>query len=122
MNFLRAIPIGTHAAIEMLFAPLLLVAPFVFGFGYLAGAVSIALGVILIGLAVSIYGGEGAQGSLPLSAHAGLDFVIAGITIVLGLVIGLATGDAVATIFMVGFGAAHMALTASTRYSRPLGT
>jgi hypothetical protein len=30
-------------------------------------------------------------------------------------------GDFVATVFLVGFGSAHLALTASTRFSRPLG-
>ena len=121
MSFFRAIPIGVHGAIEVLAAPLLLVAPFVLGFSYAAGAISIALGVLLIGLAVSIYGGEGERGTVPLTAHAGLDHVLATITIVLGIALGI-TGDSVAAIFMVGFGSAHMALTASTRYSRPLGT
>lgn len=121
MNLFRAIPIGVHGALEVLAAPLLLVAPFVLGFSYAAGALSIALGVLLIGLGISIYGGEGGHGSVPLSAHAGFDYVLASATIVLGLIIGLAAQDFVAAIFMVGFGLAHMALTASTRYSRPLG-
>ena len=89
MNSLKSIPIGVHGALEVLAAPLLIVAPFVLGFGIVAGALSIALGALLIGLAVSIFSGEGESAS--------------------------------AAIFMVGFGAAHMALSASTRYSRPLG-
>ena len=121
MTFSRAIPIGVHGVVEVLVAPLLLVAPFALGFSYAAGAISIALGVILIGLAVSIYGQEGERGSLPLAAHAGLDYVLATITIVLGVAVGLFAGDSVAAIFMVGFGTAHLGLTASTRYSRPLG-
>jgi hypothetical protein len=104
----------------MLAAPLLLVAPFVLGFGYLAGALSIALGVLLIGLAGSIYG-KGETASVPLTAHAGLDQVLAAVTIAVGIAL-LLTGSYAAGIFMAGFGFAHMALTASTRYSRPLGT
>ena len=74
----------------MLAAPLLIVAPFVLGFGYAAGALSIALGVLLIGLAVSIYG-EGDRANVPLAAHAGLDQVLAAITIAVGVAL-LVTG------------------------------
>ena len=119
MNAFESIPIGVHGAVEMLAAPLLIVAPFVLGFGYAAGALSIALGVLLIGLAVSIYG-EGDRGSVPLAAHAGLDQLLAAVTIAVGIAL-LFTGAPAAGIFMVGFGSAHMALSASTRYSRPLG-
>jgi hypothetical protein len=119
MTLFRAIPINVHAALEVAAAPLLMVAPFALGFGYLAGALSIALGILLVGLATSVYG-EGDRGNLPLSAHAGLDYTFAAATIVAGIVAGIA-GDFVATVFLVGFGSAHMALTASTRFSRPLG-
>jgi hypothetical protein len=119
MSVLRAIPIHVHAALEVVAAPLLFVAPFALGFSYLAGALSIAVGILLIGLAASVYG-EGDRGNLPLSAHAGLDYSLAAATIGAGAVAGI-RGDYVATIFLVGFGSAHMALTASTRFSRPLG-
>lgn len=121
MTAFRAIPIHVHGALEVIAAPLLLAAPFAFGFGPVAGALSIGLGVVLTGLAVSIYGGDGGRGSLPLTAHAGFDYVLAAVTIGLGALIGVATDDFAATVFMVGFGSAHLALTASTRYSRPLG-
>jgi hypothetical protein len=120
MTLFRAIPIHVHAALEVAAAPLLMVAPFALGFGYLAGALSIALGILLIGLATSVYG-DADRGNLPLSAHAGLDYTLAAATIVAGVLVGIA-GDYVATVFLVGFGSAHMALTASTRFSRPLGT
>jgi hypothetical protein len=105
----------------MVAAPLLLVAPFVFGFGYVAGAISIGLGVLLVGLATSIYGGNGGHGTLPLTTHASFDYIIAAVTITLGALVGAATDDFAATVFMVGFGSAHLALAASTRYTRPLG-
>ena len=119
MTLSRGIPIHVHSALEMLAAPLLLVAPFALGFGIFAGFVSFALGALLIGLAVSAYGGE--RGTLPLTAHAGFDRVLAATLIGTGIAAGLFFGDVPATIFMVGFGSAHLALTASTRYSRPLG-
>jgi hypothetical protein len=119
MSLFRAISINAHAALEVAAAPLLIVAPFALGFDHLAGALSIALGVLLIGLATSLYG-DSTRGNLPLSAHAGLDYTLAGATIAAGVIAGIA-GDYVATVFLVGFGSAHMALTASTRFSRPLG-
>ena len=121
MSLFRAIPIHVHAALEVLAAPLLLVAPFALGFSPLAGALSFALGVLLIGLAVSAYDSPGERGSLPLAAHAGLDYTLAAATIAVGILVGIAAGDLVATVFLVGFGFAHLALTASTRFSRPLG-
>jgi hypothetical protein len=119
MSLLRAIPIHVHAALEIVAAPLLLVAPFALGFDYVAGALSFALGVLLIGLAASVYG-DADRGNLPLTAHAGLDYTLAAVTIAVGVLAGI-TGDYVATVFLVGFGSAHLALTASTRFSRPLG-
>jgi hypothetical protein len=119
MSLFRAVPIDVHAALEVIAAPLLIAAPFVLGFSDLAGALSIALGILLIGLATSVYG-EGDRGSLPLSAHAGLDYTLAAATIAAGVLAGVG-GDNVATVFLVGFGSAHLALIASTRFSRPLG-
>ena len=119
MSAFRAIPIHVHAALEVAAAPLLIVAPFALGFGYLAGALSIALGILLIGLGASVYG-DTSRGNLPLSAHAGFDYTLAAATIAVGVVAGIA-GDFIATVFLVGFGSAHLALTASTRFSRPLG-
>ena len=51
MSAFRAIPIHVHAALEVAAAPLLIVAPFALGFASVAGALSIALGILLIGLA-----------------------------------------------------------------------
>ena len=56
----------------------------------------------------------------PLPRQAPINNALAATTMVAGVVAGLA-GDFVATVFLVGFGSAHMALTASTRFSRPLG-
>ena len=115
----RAISPNLHAAIEVIAAPLLFVAPFALDYPLAAAAVSMTLGVLLIGHGLSIYGG-GERGSMPLSAHAGFDYLIALVTVAAGLAIGLA-GEPIAAIFMAGFGTGHFALTASTRFSRPLG-
>lgn len=116
----RAIPIYVHSAIEVLAAPVLMAAPFFLGFSPAAGAFSFIIGAILLGLGIA-GAGEGPRGTIPLSAHAGFDVAVASATVVLGLIIGLATSSPVAAIFLAGFGTAHLALTASTRFSRPLG-
>jgi hypothetical protein len=115
----RVISLNVHAAIEVIAAPLLFVAPFYFGFPYAAAAVSMTLGVLLVGHALSLYG-EGERRAMPLSAHAGFDYLIALATLAAGLVVAIA-GETTAGIFMAGFGTGHIALTASTRFSQPLG-
>jgi hypothetical protein len=113
-----SIPLDVHGALEVLAAPALIVAPFVLGFGYVASAVSIAIGAVLVGLALSL---NSERGTIPLRAHAELDYTIAAVTIAAGIGLGIATGNPVVAIFMVGFGALHIGLTAATRFSRPLG-
>ena len=86
--------------------------------GAYPGFVTLYGGAVLMGLAISI---TDDRGRIPLRSHAELDYTIATVTIVAGIVLGLVTGHAVVTAFMAGFGALHLALTASTRFSRPLG-
>jgi hypothetical protein len=114
MTLFRAIPLAIHGVIETIAAPVLIAAPFVLQFGIAAGAASIALGSMLMGLALSTHG---EHRTVPLSAHAGFDYVIGGLAIFAGLLLGIDGAPTVATAFLVGFGAAHLALTASTRFS-----
>jgi hypothetical protein len=113
MTPFRAIPLSVHGVIEILAAPALIAAPFLLGFSQGAGAISMALGVVLMGLALSTHG---EQRSIPLSTHAGFDYAIGALAAIAGLAVGIG-GDALAAVFLVGFGTAHMALTASTRFS-----
>ncbi len=108
------IPITAHTVIELLAAPLLMIAPFVLGFGPLSGAITLVLGMLMMTLAISA---ASERRTIPLSAHVGFDYAIAAVTILTGLAVGIVTGEAIATAFLVGFGAAHMALTALTRFS-----
>ena len=120
MNFrLTAIPVDIHAALEVLAAPLLIVAPFALGFSVPAGIVSIALGTLLIGLATSAFGGQTGRGALPLTAHASFDYMIGATMFAAGLIAGFAAGDYAAGLFLVGFSSAHLALATLTRYTRP---
>ena len=114
MTLFRAVPLAIHGVIEIVAAAVLIVVPFVLGFSVEAGAISIALGTMLMGLALSTHG---EHRTVPLTAHAGFDYLIGVLAIVAGLALAIGSAPLVATAFLVGFGAAHMALTASTRFS-----
>ena len=68
-----------HGAVETLAAPAIMAAPFVLGFGQATAAIAIAFGVVLLGLALSLFG---PRRSIPLSAHAGLDYALASFVVV----------------------------------------
>ena len=114
----RSIPHTIHAAFEVLAGAILLAAPFLLGFGPAAAAVSIVLGALVIGFAFEL---AGPARAIPLSTHAAFDYLVASVAAAAGVVIGIATGEWRATIFLVGVGAAQAALTASTRWSVPAG-
>jgi hypothetical protein len=118
MTASRAIPLSAHAAIELVAAPAVMAAPLLLGFGPAATVVGFAIGAILLGLAVQA---AGPGRAIPLSAHAGFDYVLAAVAAISGLAIGVATGQWAQGIFLVGVGVALVALTASTRFSVPAG-
>ncbi len=110
----RGISLSVHSAIEVIAAPALMAAPFLLGFGPAATVITVLIGALLLSLALQV---EGPQRAVPISAHAGFDYVLAFTAVVGGLAIGVATGEWYATVFLVGVGAAMALLTASTRFS-----
>jgi hypothetical protein len=114
----RAIPLSAHAAIEMVAAPAIIASPLLLGFGPAATVVCFVVGALLLGLAVQT---AGPGRTVPLSAHAGFDYLLAAVAVISGLAIGIATGEWAQGIFLVGVGVALVALTASTRFSVPAG-
>jgi hypothetical protein len=114
MGLNRAIPLPLHGVFEIFAAPALIAAPFLLGFGPKAGAVSVTLGAMLMGLALSTHG---EHRTISLAAHAAFDYLIGGFAIWTALALAFGSAPAVATAFLAGFGAAHLALTASTRFS-----
>ena len=115
----RTIPYPAHAAIEMVAAPAIMAAPLLLGFGQAADRGRLrASGRLLLGLALQA---AGPRRTVPLSAHAGFDYLLAAVAASAGLAIGIATGEWAQAIFLVGVGVALVALTASTRFSVPAG-
>jgi hypothetical protein len=113
---MRGIPLSVHGALEMLAAPAIMAAPFLLGFGPAATIATVAVGVLLLGLAVQA---EAPQPNVPLSAHAGFDYALAAFAALSGLAIGAASGQWYGPVFLIGVGAAQVALTAATRFSQP---
>ena len=114
----RSISLPVHGALETLAAPAIMVAPFFLGLGQAASVVAFAIGALLMGLSLQVLGPGRV---VPVSAHAGFDYVLALTAIAAGLAIGLTGGQWNGAVFLVGVGAAQVALTASTRFSVPAG-
>jgi hypothetical protein len=98
----------------MFAAPAIMVAPFLLGFGPAATVLTVLLGVVLLGMAIEL---ESPARSVPLSAHAGFDYVLALAAAVGGIAVGVVTGEWNAAVFLAGIGVALVALTASTRFT-----
>jgi hypothetical protein len=112
----RGISVSVHSAIEVFAAPALMAAPFLLEFGVAATVISVAVGALLLGLALQV---ESPQRTVPLSAHAGFDYTLAMVALFGGLIVGLVTGEWYSAVFLVGVGVAQVLLTASTRFSMP---
>jgi len=114
MTVFRFVPLSIHAGLEMFAAPAIMAAPFVFGFGQTAAIVSVAIGALLLGLALQV---PGPQRSIPIGFHASFDYALATAAMAAGLALGFTTQQWPAASFLVGIGVAQVALTASTRFS-----
>ncbi len=109
----RAIPLPIHGAVEVFLAPAIMAGPILLGLGSIATAVAIVVGAVMLGSALSL---AGERRTVPLSAHAGFDYVLAYAALLGAVAAGIA-GDATGTIFLVGVGAVQALLTATTRFS-----
>jgi hypothetical protein len=114
----RKIPVAIHGAVEVIAAPAIMVAPFLLDFGPTATVLCVALGAVLLGLALQL---EGPRPAIPLSAHAGFDYALAFAAVAAGIAIGVTSTDWAAASFLTGIGAALAMLAASTRFTSPRG-
>ena len=116
MSLVRLVPWVVHSAVEYVAAVLLVLAPFLFGFSTDAARyAAIALGVVVLLVAVISRSPLGVTKSLPVSAHATLDYVLAVVLVLLPFVLGFAD-DTPAVTFFVLLGVAHAALSMLTRF------
>jgi hypothetical protein len=110
----RPVNIHLHNGVVLAAAPLLMVVPYLLTFNPAVGLLSFLLGSILMGVALAA---SSPNRRVSLSAIAGFDWTLGFTILSIGVVSGIFGDQPVATIFLVGFGAAHLALTAATRYS-----
>lgn len=110
----RPLTLHTHNAILIALSPLLMVVPFLLSANPGVGFLTFFIGAVLLGLALT---NTSPRRLIPLSANRGFELALAVSLITLGLTGALVTGITAVTIFLVGFGAAQIALTAVTRFT-----
>ena len=110
------IPAFVHGAIEYVAAALFIAAPFLFSFDDdTATAVSIVFGVLVLIVTASTALPTGLIKSIPVQAHAVLDFGLAAVLIAAPFLFGF-SGDGTATAFFIVLGVVHLLLTIATRF------
>jgi hypothetical protein len=105
-----------HGAVEYLAAALLIAAPFLFSFDSdAATAVSIVVGVLVLIVTACTALPTGIIKSIPVQAHAVVDYVLAAVLIASPFLFGF-TDDGTATAFFIVLGVIHLLLTIATRF------
>ena len=105
-----------HAVLETILAPVLIVAPFAFGFSAPALVASVVLGVVLMGTALSTGAMlAGQDGGLRVSAHASLDLGFALAALACSIGFGFLQ-DPVAGVFFGAVAILQAVLATTTRY------
>ena len=110
------VPAFVHGVIEYLAAALFIAAPFLFAFDDdTATAVSIVAGVLILVVTASTALPTGLIKSIPVQAHAVIDFLLAAVLIAAPFVFGF-SDDGTATAFFIVVGVVHLLLTIATRF------
>jgi hypothetical protein len=116
MSAVRLLPWIVHEGVEYVAGVLLILAPFLFGFDETRPTVlAVALGVLLLLIAVISRGRLGLTQSLPPVVHATLDYVLAGFLVLSPFLLGF-TENTTALTFFVLLGVAHLAVTLLTAF------
>ena len=110
------IPAFVHGIIEYLAAALFIAAPFLFAFDSgTATAVSIVVGVLILIVTASTALPTGLIKSIPVQAHAVIDFLLGAVLIASPFLFGF-SDDGTATAFFIILGVAYLLLTIATRF------
>jgi hypothetical protein len=110
------IPAFVHGVVEYVAAALFIAAPFLFSFeNDTATAVSIVVGVLLLAVTASTALPTGLIKSIPVQAHAVIDFLLAGVLIAAPFLFGF-SDDGTATAFFIILGVIHLLMTIATRF------
>ena len=116
------IPLFVHGLIEYAAGALLVVAPFVLSFDSgAATAVSIAIGVLIIGIAAASDGPTSLVNQVPRAAHVALDYMLVPLLIAMPFLAGFSAETAPTALF-IALGVVHLLLTIGTRFRAPSTT
>lgn len=119
MSAARLLPWPVHEGIEYLAGFFLVLAPFVFGFRDEGSAfpVFVAVGVLVLVVALVSRGPAGVVDILPARVHAALDYILAIFLIVAPFLFGFTEVDEALTI-CIFLGLAHLVVSLLTAYPR----
>src|ERR1044072_5402526 len=110
------VPAYVHGVIEYLAAAPFTAAPFLFAFDDdTATAVSIVVGVVILVMTASTALPTGLIKSIPVQAHAILDYFIALVLIASPFLFAF-SDDGTATAFFIALGVLHLLITIGTRF------
>jgi hypothetical protein len=110
------VPAFVHGALEYLAGALFIAAPFLFSFeDGTATAVAIVAGVLILVVTASTALPTGLIKSIPVQAHAVIDFALAAVLIAAPFLFGF-SDDGTATAFFIVLGVVHLLLTIATRF------
>jgi hypothetical protein len=116
MTTFGLIPFDARPPLQLLLGLALMALPFVLGIEPAGAVVGVVAGVAVVGVALSSVRGERGLPALPLSAVQSFDWgVVLGLSGA-ALALGLA-GHLAAAVLLAAFGAAHLVLTLTTRWT-----
>jgi hypothetical protein len=112
------IPAFLHGVIEYVAGALLIAAPFLFGYSSgAAKAVSIVLGLCVLGLAAGSAMPTGLASVVPVQAHVVLDYVLVALLVASPFVFGFSDDGGATAVFII-LGVAHLLVSIATRFVR----
>ena len=112
------VPAFVHGIVEYAAAILFIAAPFLFDFEEdAATALSLVVGVLVLIIGACTHWRTGLIESIPVHAHAVLDYVLALFLIASPFVLGF-SDDHTAAAFFIVLGVVHLLLTIATRFVR----
>jgi hypothetical protein len=114
MTVFRLFTLPVHSALELAAGLALIVAPFALGFSAAGLVISVVLGALIVGLALSAATRE--PGGLPIAAHLAFDRLLALASAAAAVALAL-EGDRAAGTVLAAFALAQLTLSVTTRYS-----